>query len=62
LLNIPPELVDKVRGLVASLHRLDLRAIESRVKLKDIAAAAKIFAPEQQKAVLDALGSFGPTV
>jgi hypothetical protein len=62
LLNIPPELVDKVRGLVASLHRLDLRAIESRVKLKDIAAAVKIFAPEQQKAVLDALGSFGPTV
>ena len=62
LLNIPPELVDKVRGLVAALHRLDLPAVESRVKLKDIAAAAKIFAPEQQKAVLDALGSFGATV
>ena len=41
---------------------MDLPAIESRVKLKDIAAAAKIFAPEQQKAVLDALGSFGATV
>ena len=26
-----------------------LPAIESRVKLKDIAAAAKMFAPEQQK-------------
>ncbi len=62
LLNIPPELTEKARGLVTALHRLDLPAIESRVKLKDIAAAAKIFAPEQQKAVLDALGSFGATV
>ena len=62
LLNIPTELVEKARGLVAALHRLDLPAIESRVKLKDIAAAAKMFAPEQQKAVLDALGSFGATV
>jgi hypothetical protein len=62
LLNIPKELPDKARGLVAALHRVDLPAIESRVKLKDIAAAAKIFAPEQQKAVLDALGSFGGTV
>ena len=62
LLNIPPELTEKARGLVTALHRLDLPALESRVKLKDIAAAAKIFAPEQQKAVLDALGSFGATV
>jgi hypothetical protein len=62
LLNIPPELVEKTRGLVAALHRLDLPAVESRVKLKDIAAAANMFAPEQQKAVLDALGSFGATV
>ncbi len=62
LLNIPPELTEKARGLVTALHRLDLPAIESRVKLKDIAAAAKIFEPEQQKAVLDALGSFGATV
>jgi hypothetical protein len=62
VLNIPKELVEKARGLVAALHRLDLPAIESRVKLKDIAAAAKMFAPEQQKAVLDALGSFGATV
>jgi hypothetical protein len=62
VLNIPKELVEKARGLVAALHRLDLPAIESRVKLKDIAAAAKIFAPEQQKAVLDALGNFGATV
>jgi hypothetical protein len=62
LLNIPPELVEKARGLVAALHQLDLPAIESRVKLKDIAAAANMFAPEQQKAVLDALGSFGATV
>ena len=62
LLNIPKELPDKARGVVAALHRLDLPAIESRVKLKDIAAAAKIFAPEQQKAVLDSLGSFGATV
>ena len=62
LLDIPKELTEKARGLVAALHRLDLPAIESRVKLKDIAAAAKMFAPEQQKAVLDALGSFGATV
>ncbi len=62
VLNIPKELVEKARGLVAALHRLDLPAIESRVKLKDIAAAAKIFAPEHQKAVLDALGNFGATV
>ena len=62
LLNIPPALVEKARGLVAALHQLDLPAIESRVKLKDIAAAANMFAPEQQKAVLDALGSFGATV
>ena len=62
LLNIPKELTEKARGLVAALHRLDLPAIESRVKLKDIAAAAKMFAPEQQTAVLDALGSFGATV
>jgi len=62
VLNIPGELVEKARELVAALHRLDLPAIESRVKLKDIAAAAKMFAPEQQKAVLDALGSFGATV
>lgn len=62
LLDIPKELPEKARGLVAALHRVDLPSIESRVKLKDIAAAAKIFAPEQQKAVLDALGSFGATV
>jgi hypothetical protein len=62
LLNIPKQLPEKARGLIAALHRLDLPAIESRVKLKDIAAAAKIFAPEQQKAVLDSLGSFGATV
>jgi hypothetical protein len=62
LLNIPPALVEKARELVAALHQLDLPAIESRVKLKDIAAAAKMFAPEQQKVVLDALGSFGATV
>ena len=62
LLDIPKELPEKARGLIAALHRLDLPAIESRVKLKDIAAAAKIFAPEQQKAVLDSLGSFGATV
>ena len=62
LLNIPKELVEKARGLVAALHRLDLPAIESRVKLKDIAAAANMFAPEQQKSVLGALGSFGATV
>jgi len=45
LLDIPKELPEKARGLVAALHRLDLPAIESRVKLKDIAAAAKMFAP-----------------
>jgi hypothetical protein len=62
LLDIPGELPEKARGLIAALHRLDLPALESRVKLKDIAAAANIFAPEQQIAVLSALGSFGATV
>jgi hypothetical protein len=62
LLNIPKELTEKARGLVAALHRLDLPALESRVKLKDIAAVGKMFAPEQQKAVVDALGTFGATV
>jgi hypothetical protein len=62
LFNIPKELTDKARGLVAALHRLDLPALESRVKLKDIAAVANMFAPEQQKAVVETLGSFGATV
>src|SRR5215831_5852220 len=62
LLNIPKELTDKAQGLIAALHRVDLPAIESRLKLQDIAAVAKIFAPEQQKAVVDTLGSFGATV
>jgi hypothetical protein len=62
LLDIPKELPEKARGLVAALHRLDLPALESRVKLKDIAAVGKMFAPEQQKAVVDALGTFGATV
>jgi len=62
LLNIPGELPEKAQRLIAALHRLDIPALESRVKLKDIAAAAKIFAPEQQTAVLGALGSFGATV
>jgi hypothetical protein len=62
LRDIPKELVEKARGLIAALHRLDLPAIESRVKLKDVATVSKMFAPEQQKAVLDALGNFGTTV
>ena len=62
LFNIPKELTEKAQGLVAALHRLDLPKIESRVKLQDIAAVAKVFAPEQQKAVVDTLGSFGATV
>src|SRR6476660_3256975 len=62
LLNIPKELTEKAQGLVAALHRLDLPAVESRVKLKDIATVGKMFAPEQQTAVLDALGTFGATV
>jgi hypothetical protein len=62
LLDIPEELVGKTRGLIVALHRLDLPAIESRVKLKDIAAVAKMFAPEQQTALVGALGNFGTTV
>jgi len=62
LRGIPKELVEKARGLIGALHRLDLPAIESRVKLKDVATVSKMFAPEQQKAVLDALGNFGTTV
>jgi hypothetical protein len=62
LRDIPKELVEKARGLIGALHRLDLPALESRVKLKDVATVSKMFAPEQQKAVLDALGNFGTTV
>jgi hypothetical protein len=62
LLDIPKELVEKATGIIAALHRWDQPAIESRVKLRDIATVSKIFAPEQQKAVLDALGNFGVTV
>ena len=62
LFDIPKELTEKAQGLIAALHRVDLPKIESRVKLQDIAAVAKIFAPEQQKAVVETLGSFGATV
>ena len=62
LLDIPKELVEKARDLVAALHRLDRPAIESRIKLKDVATVSRMFAPEQQKAVVDSLGNFGATV
>jgi hypothetical protein len=62
LREIPKELPDKARQLIAVLHRWDQPAMESRRKLADIAALSKIFAPEQQKTVLDALESFGSTV
>ena len=41
---------------------MDLPAIESRVKLKDVATVSKMFAPEQRTVVLDSLGNFGATV
>jgi hypothetical protein len=62
LRDIPKELPDKARRLIAALHRWDQPAIESRGKLADIAALSKIFAPEQQKTVVDALESFGATM
>jgi hypothetical protein len=62
LFNIPKELTDKAQGLIVALHRLDRPAMESRVKLKDIVTVANMFAPEQQKAVVDTLGNFGATV
>jgi hypothetical protein len=62
LRDIPKELVEKARGLIAVLHRWDQPAIESRAKLADIAAVSKIFGAEQQKAVVDAFATFGATV
>ena len=62
LRDIPKELVEKAKGLIAALHRWDYPAIESRAKLADIAAVSKIFTPEQQKTVVDAFAYFGATV
>jgi hypothetical protein len=62
LRDIPRELVDKAAALIAVLQRWDQPAIESRGKLADIATLSKIFQPEQQKAVVDALSNFGATV
>ena len=61
LRDIPKELVDKAAGLIAILQRWDQAAIESRVKLADIAKLSKNFQPEQ-KVVLDALPTFGATL
>ena len=62
LRDIPAELVDRAKGLIAVLQRWDQPAIESRAKLADVAAISKIFSSEQQKAVLDAFAGFGTTV
>src|SRR5437899_652827 len=62
LRDIPKELVEKAKGLIAALHRWDYPAIESRAKLADIAAVSKIFTPEQQKTVVHAFANFGATV
>jgi hypothetical protein len=62
LRDIPKELVEKAKALIAALHRWDYPAMESRAKLADIAAISKIFTPEQQKAVVDAFANFGATV
>jgi hypothetical protein len=62
LRDIPAELVDKAKGLIAVLQRWDQPAIESRAKLADVAAISKIFSSEQQKAVLDSFAGFGTTV
>jgi hypothetical protein len=62
LRDIPKELVDKTAALIAILQRWDQSAMESRGKLADIAKLSKIFEPDQQKAVLDALPTFGATL
>jgi len=62
LRDIPKELVDKATALIAVLQHWDQPAIESRGKLADIARLSKIFQPDQQKAVVDALSNFGATV
>jgi hypothetical protein len=62
LRDIPAELVDKAAALIAVLQRWDQPAIESRGKLADIARLSKIFQPDQQKAVVDALSNFGATM
>jgi len=62
LRDIPGELVEKTRSLIAVLQRWDQPAMESRAKLADVAAVSKMFAPEQQKSVVDAFGDFGATV
>jgi hypothetical protein len=62
LRDIPAELVDKAGALIAVLQRWDQPAIESRGKLADIAKLSKIFQPDQQKTVVDALSNFGVTM
>ncbi|MFN2541587.1 MAG: hypothetical protein ABR514_05385 [Chthoniobacterales bacterium] len=61
LRDIPKDLVGKAAGLIAVLQRWDQPAIESRGKLADVANLSKIFRPEQQKAVVEALANFGAT-
>jgi len=62
LRDITAELVYKAAALIAVLQRWDQPAIESRGKLADIARLSKIFQPDQQKAVVDALSNFGATM
>ena len=63
MLDVCPELVDAAKQLLGSLARPDQPANESKEKLEAIRKVAGIFStPEQQKAVLDSLASFGVTV
>src|SRR6266404_7207409 len=63
LRDIPPELVNKARGLIAVLRRWDQPTIESQGKLAVIAQVSQVFgSPGQKEAVLEALANFGATV
>ena len=61
--DIPPELVGKAAGLIASLQNLDHPALESQTKLQVISEVSEFFKSDaQQQAVVNSLPNFGATV
>src|SRR5437867_2865791 len=62
LLDVCPDVVDATKSLLACLVKPDQPAEESRTKLRVIAHVAKVFPPDQQKAVVDSLANLGATV
>ena len=60
--DVCPDVVDAAKSLLACLVKPDQPAEESRTKLRVIAHVAKVFPPDQQKAVVDSLANLGATV